>query len=304
MKKSLLSLAIVAAAALTAVSCGKASASSSSTSDSDDATGAPTTLEDSIATYLGEYNGYGLNMTLSRQPGAAVDKAVLLEAFERYLQTDTGRTEAPDTTQSYMIGRQLGLQQGYLFTAWATQGLKINRRRFFRAFKSTFTQDSVNTGALDSLNVALGSLMQRAQVMAQAKAVEDAAKNKEEGTRYIARVMHEDKDVRQSPSGLAYRITESGTGVHPTDANQVTVHYTGKLIDGTVFDSSLERGEPATFPVKGVVPGFSEAIKLLGKGGKGTFYLPSSLAYGDAGAGDQIPPGATLVFEIELLEVK
>lgn len=112
-------------------------------------------------------------------------------------------------------------------------------------------------------------------------------------------------NVKKSPSGLYYEIIEEGEGPHATVSDSVTVHYKGELIDGTVFDSSYSRGEPNTFPLSGVVPGFAEGVQLLGKGGKARIYIPSNLGYGDEpNPGSPIPPGATLVFDIELLDIK
>lgn len=105
------------------------------------------------------------------------------------------------------------------------------------------------------------------------------------------------------PSGLQYKVIEQGTGESPTAANRVTVHYTGKLIDGTVFDSSVERGQSAQFNVAQVIPGWTEGIQLMKVGAKYEFYIPPSLAYGEMGAGELIGPNQALVFEVQLLQV-
>lgn len=105
------------------------------------------------------------------------------------------------------------------------------------------------------------------------------------------------------PSGLQYTIIKDGTGASPLAADKVTVHYTGTLLDGEVFDSSVERGEPATFPVNGVIKGWTEALQLMKVGSKWKLFIPSDLAYGERGAGGKIKPFATLVFEVELLSI-
>ena len=110
-------------------------------------------------------------------------------------------------------------------------------------------------------------------------------------------------EVKTTPSGLQYEVLTEGTGVMPSAADQVKVHYTGKLIDGTVFDSSVERGEPATFGVTQVIPGWVEALQMMKAGSKWRLYIPSALAYGPNGAGGVIGPNATLIFDVELLEV-
>lgn len=110
-------------------------------------------------------------------------------------------------------------------------------------------------------------------------------------------------EVKTTPSGLQYEVLTEGTGAQPKASDTVKVHYTGKLIDGTVFDSSVERGEPATFGVTQVIPGWVEALQLMKAGSKWRLFIPSQLAYGPNGAGGVIDPNQTLIFDVELLEV-
>lgn len=110
-------------------------------------------------------------------------------------------------------------------------------------------------------------------------------------------------EVKTTASGLQYEVLEEGTGKMPAATDSVTVHYTGKLIDGTVFDSSVERGEPATFGVTQVIPGWVEALQLMKEGAKWRLFIPSNLAYGPNGAGNVIGPNATLIFDVELIKV-
>ncbi len=109
--------------------------------------------------------------------------------------------------------------------------------------------------------------------------------------------------VIETPSGLQYTVITEGSGVKATAKNQVKVHYTGTLIDGTVFDSSVSRGEPATFGVTQVISGWVEGLQLMSKGSKYRFFIPSNLAYGAQGAGKAIGPHAALIFDVELLEI-
>ncbi len=109
--------------------------------------------------------------------------------------------------------------------------------------------------------------------------------------------------VTVTPSGLQYEVIKMGTGPKPTADNTVKVHYVGTLIDGTEFDSSIKRNEPAQFPVSGVIPGWTEALQLMPVGSKFKIYLPESIAYGANGQGDVIKPYSTLIFEVELLEI-
>lgn len=110
-------------------------------------------------------------------------------------------------------------------------------------------------------------------------------------------------EVITTESGLEYQMLREGDGASPTINDQVVVHYRGTLTDGSQFDSSYDRGEPATFPVNGVIAGFGEALQLMSVGGHMRVTIPSELAYGEAGAGSVIGPNETLIFEIELMEV-
>lgn len=137
----------------------------------------------------------------------------------------------------------------------------------------------------------------------QQAAEQKTARMKAEGIAFLA----ENKSkpgVIETQSGLQYKILTAGTGKRPKAEDQVTVHYTGSLVDGTVFDSSVERNEPATFGVNEVIAGWSEVLQLMREGDKWQVYVPSELGYGERGAGGgQIPPYAVLVFEIELIKV-
>lgn len=110
-------------------------------------------------------------------------------------------------------------------------------------------------------------------------------------------------DVTVTESGLQFKVLEKGEGTIPARQDQVRVHYTGRLVDGTVFDSSVERGQPAEFPVNGVIPGWIEALTMMPVGSKWQLYIPHNLAYGERGAGASIPPYSALVFDVELLEI-
>lgn len=112
------------------------------------------------------------------------------------------------------------------------------------------------------------------------------------------------EEVTTTVSGLQYEVLSEGKGDSPKATDEVTVHYHGTLIDGSVFDSSVERGQPATFPVNGVIPGWIEALQLMKPGAKYKLFIPSDLAYGERGAGQKIGPNSTLIFEVELISIK
>lgn len=126
--------------------------------------------------------------------------------------------------------------------------------------------------------------------------------NKAAGEKFLAENKTKE-GVQTTASGLQYKIITAGNGVKPKATDTVKVHYTGKLLDGKVFDSSVQRGEPVEFPVSGVIPGWVEALQLMPQGSKWELYIPSDLAYKDVAQGP-IPPASTLIFEVELLEVK
>ena len=110
--------------------------------------------------------------------------------------------------------------------------------------------------------------------------------------------------VTTLPSGLQYQVLKEGNGKSPKATDKVVCHYEGMLVDGTMFDSSIQRGEPATFPLNGVIAGWTEGLQLMKEGAKYRFFIPYQLGYGERGAGASIPPFATLVFDVELIEVK
>ena len=141
--------------------------------------------------------------------------------------------------------------------------------------------------------------VQQAGQQAVAKAAES---NKKAGAEFLAENAKKD-GVKVTASGLQYKVITEGSGANPTATSRVKVHYTGKLTDGTVFDSSVQRGEPIDFALNQVIAGWTEGVQLMTPGSKYEFYIPSDLAYGDRGAGNAIPPGATLIFEVELLAV-
>jgi FKBP-type peptidyl-prolyl cis-trans isomerase len=140
------------------------------------------------------------------------------------------------------------------------------------------------------------------QQLALARRAAAGAEAQKKGTEYLERVAKEPGAVKSS-SGLIYIPIKEGTGASPTVSDQVKVNYEGKLIDGKVFDASAKHGGPATFPLNGVIPCWTEGVQKLKVGGKGRLICPAAIAYGDRGAGSDIPPGSTLDFEVELLEI-
>jgi FKBP-type peptidyl-prolyl cis-trans isomerase FkpA/FKBP-type peptidyl-prolyl cis-trans isomerase FklB len=141
------------------------------------------------------------------------------------------------------------------------------------------------------------------QALQQSRIAVAAGEQKKAGEAFAARAAGE-KGARKTESGLVYTETAAGTGEAPMATDKVKVHYTGKLVDGTVFDSSVQRGTPASFSLNGVIKCWTEGLQLMKVGGKGNLVCPSGIAYGDQGRPPAIPPGATLVFDVELLEIE
>lgn len=170
--------------------------------------------------------------------------------------------------------------------------------------------------ALDDFTAAIADMLAgRKSQIAEAEArrlVNDFFQKQEEKKAGTARKDGEDflakngarPEVTTTKSGLQYEILTQGTGRKPQSTDTVKVHYEGTLIDGTVFDSSYKRGEPISFPLNGVIAGWTEGLQLMAEGSKYRLYIPYNLAYGERGAGQQIPPYAALVFTVELLEVQ
>jgi FKBP-type peptidyl-prolyl cis-trans isomerase FklB len=151
------------------------------------------------------------------------------------------------------------------------------------------------------MKLANGALM-RAFLVACAASLAAPAAQADVNSAFLAQNKAKD-GVQVTSSGLQYRVLREGTGKQPSATDTVRVHYRGRLVDGTVFDSSYKRGQPAEFPLNAVIPGWTEGVQLMREGAKYEFVIPAPLAYGAKGAGDVIPPGATLIFEVELLEV-
>jgi len=177
-----------------------------------------------------------------------------------------------------------------------SQGLEsIDANAVAKAFNDVFEGKDLDISEEESM-----SILQEFFGKIQA---EKSAKANEAGKTYLAENAKKE-GVTTTESGLQYEVINSGKGAKPAPSDQVTVHYHGTLLDGTVFDSSVDRGEPASFGVTQVIKGWTEALQLMSIGDKWKLTIPSDLAYGDQGAGGMIGPGATLVFEVELLDIK
>jgi FKBP-type peptidyl-prolyl cis-trans isomerase FklB len=205
--------------------------------------------------------------------------------------TDTATYKTPETEME-KVSYSLGVNMA---SSVKQQGMEtIDAQAVAKAFADVFEGNELDISEEESMTT-LQDFFGKMQA-------EKSAKANEAGAAYLAENGAKE-GVITTESGLQYEIIVSGDGAKPTTADQVTVHYHGMLTDGTVFDSSVDRGQPATFGVTQVIKGWTEALQLMSIGDKWKLTIPSGLAYGDQGAGGMIGPGATLVFEVELLGI-
>lgn len=196
------------------------------------------------------------------------------------------------------ISYALGLSMGNNFRSSGIE--KIDFKDFADGVAAVYSGDTPRM-SYDEAKEEIRRYFTAMEERQQAEAAEKGKINRQAGEAFLAENAKR-PEVKVTPSGLQYEVIEEGDGPTPTAQDSVTVHYTGKLIDGTVFDSSVDRGEPADFPVTQVIPGFAEGLKMMNKGSKYVLYIPASLGYGNNEAGS-IPAGSTLVFEVEMIEV-
>lgn len=171
---------------------------------------------------------------------------------------------------------------------------QLNKEIILSAFEKAFSGDSVQIKP-EKANAAIQAFFAKVSKG-------EGEKNQKAGEEFLSSNKGK-SGVVTLPSGLQYEIIKAGSGPKPTAEDQVKCHYTGTTIDGKVFDSSVQRGEPAVFPVNRVIPGWTEALQLMPVGSKWKLFIPAALAYGEKGAGQDIKPNSTLIFEVELLEI-
>lgn len=196
---------------------------------------------------------------------------------------------------SYGIGMSLG-------TDFKAQGIEIDPDVMVQAIKDV-TTGGKTLMTEEEVRKVITDFQKELVAKQEAKAKEGGIKNLKDGEAFLAENSKK-TGVVTLPSGLQYKVEKKGTGKKPGPSDTVTVHYKGTLIDGTEFDSSYKRGEPVSFPVGGVIPGWTEALQLMEEGSKWQLFIPAKLAYGERGAGAQIGPNSTLIFDVELLKVE
>lgn len=197
---------------------------------------------------------------------------------------------------SYALGIGIGSQL-------AGMGAKeLNIDDFAQAIKDVISGSELKVDNAEAQTL-VQNFFQEQEAKQQAATAEAGKAAKAAGEAFLAENGKKD-GVVTLPSGLQYQVLKEGDGKKPSATDQVVCHYEGTLIDGTVFDSSYQRNQPATFGLNQVIPGWTEGVQLMQEGAKYRFFIPYNLAYGERGAGAQIPPFAALVFDVELIEVK
>jgi len=234
--------------------------------------------------------------------GAAVMSAVMQPQDPGVVSQGEVVLDSKAQKSSYVIGTDIG---GRL----SSQGFEIDQAALFAGLEDALTGAEPRLSE-DEAHAAITEVIEEQQARAaqqrEAAEVERAAaaeKNRAEGEAFLA--ANKDKEgVVTTESGLQYKVIVEGSGEKPAPEDTVQVHYRGTLIDGTEFDSSYARGEPAEFKLNQVIAGWTEALQLMSEGAKWELYIPSDLAYGSRGAGSDIGPDAVLIFEVELLKAK
>lgn len=196
---------------------------------------------------------------------------------------------------SYMLGADMAKNL-------SNQGMELSPEFVYQGMKDIFDgkESSFDQATVQSLMVAFQTQMQNAQM---AKVQAASAENEAKAAAFLAENGQKD-GITTTASGLQYEVLTPGTGASPAATDVVEVHYEGKLLSGEIFDSSIQRGTPATFPLNQVIRGWTEGVQLMKEGAKYRFYIPGNLAYGPQGSPPKIGPGELLVFEVELISIK
>jgi len=224
---------------------------------------------------------------------AAVCAALAMSGIA--LAADAPELKSEREKLSYSVGMDIGANL-------KRQSIDVDAELLTKGFRDSYTGAKTLLTEEESRQAIQN--FQKQMMAKQAEAAKQMAeKNKAEGEKFLAENGKKD-GVKTTASGLQYKVIREGAGKSPTADNTVEVHYKGTLIDGKEFDSSYTRNQTATFPVSGVIPGWTEGLQLMKEGGKYMLFVPSNLAYGERGAGRDIGPNATLIFEVELISVQ
>lgn len=211
----------------------------------------------------------------------------------------TDQTHAEEAKKPESLTERISYAYGLMISRQLKErGIEID----FEQFASAFQQIAAGDEPLLSEDEVAAAFAENQKAMDAKNATGEDKANLEAGEAFLAENAKKE-GVKTTPSGLQYEVITAGDGPKPKATDEVTVHYHGTLIDGTVFDSSVERGEPTSFPLNRVIPGWTEGVQLMPQGAKYKFFIPYDLAYGERSTGPHIKPYSALVFEVELLEI-
>lgn len=223
--------------------------------------------------------------------GVAVATAIIVSSVSGFCADKALKTE--NEKISYALGATIGnnIKKDY----------PVDQKAFFKGFESAFTGKMLMTD--EEMQQTMMAFQQQMQNQQMEKIKVAADKNKAAGASFLLKNKTKEGVITLA-SGLQYKVIKTGDGKKPILSDTVTCHYKGTTIDDKEFDSSYKRGKPASFPVEGVIKGWTEALQLMNVGSKWMLYIPADLGYGDRGAGDAIEPGSALIFEIELVGIE
>ncbi|GAB7261662.1 MULTISPECIES: FKBP-type peptidyl-prolyl cis-trans isomerase [Dickeya] len=228
------------------------------------------------------------------------DAAATAPAAADAAKAATGKFKSDEEAAAYALGASLGRYMDNSLKEQEKLGIKLDKQQLIQGVQDAFADKSKLSD--EEIEKTLQSFEGRVKEAAQTKMQQDAKDNADKGTKFRDAFAKE-KGVKKTESGLLYQVEKEGTGAAPKDSDTVVVNYKGTLVDGTEFDNSYKRGEPLSFRLDGVIPGWTEGLKHVKKGGKIKLVIPPALAYGEAGV-PGIPANSTLVFDVELLDIK
>ena len=299
MKKIILGAAVAMAVATGMSSCSQAGGSLENQK----------TYADSLSYVIGSAQGDYFLKTIETIPSPDKEKFSkddFLRGVKEVLMADTNKV-------GYFYGVQIALQLNQNLVAMSRSGVDVDRALLYKQFAASFSADSVSDEQVEKNNELLGTLMNlaRTKMLEKQRADQEKARtemqakadeNEKAGKAFIEDLKAKDNTIKTTDDGLSYKVEKQGEGAMPTDNDNIMVKYTGKLIDGTVFDSS---DEAVPMNLNRVIRGFSEGLKMMNKGSKYTLYIPGDLAYGMQGTPDgSIPPMSTLIFEVEVTDIE
>ncbi|KFX19649.1 FKBP-type peptidyl-prolyl cis-trans isomerase [Pectobacterium betavasculorum] len=233
-------------------------------------------------------------LALNAGQALAADKAQASES------TATAKFKNDEQAAAYALGASLGRYMDNSLKEQEKLGIKLDKDQLIAGVQDAFADKSKLTD--EEIEKTLQGFEGKVKAAAETKMKQDAKDNADKGTKYLESFAKE-KGVKKTESGLLYQVEKEGSGNAPKDSDTVVVNYKGTLVDGSEFDNSYKRGEPLSFRLDGVIPGWTEGLKHVKKGGKIKLAIPPALAYGENGV-PGIPANSTLVFDVELLDIK